>query len=184
MKKYFLLKKGNVAALFIGVMLTTIIIKKIAYDYMSSSYQQDIVVTPGIDREAEAGDSDSYKNAIVTEIVPVFKLNKKRAADGKDIKKQPGPKNSQYKVGLFSSINGLQLTVFNGSPNFIDKVLVTVDFLKPDGQVVQSENVLFSSIKSKDAETISIPGTNYGLKVRYRILKVYSHDYEVIQRIA
>ena len=155
MKKYFLLKKGNVAALFIGVMLTTIIIKKIAYDYMSSSYQQDIVVTPGIDREAEAGDSDSYKNAIVTEIVPVFKSNKKAIARRKDIKKQLTIKNNQYKVGLFGGINGLQLTVFNASPHFVEKVLVAVDFLKPNGEVVMKDG---KKMMMTEGETIDKDG--------------------------
>lgn len=175
---------GNVAAVFIGVMLSAFIIKKMVDDSITTPSEESIAAIPITDREPAPDNSENFKNAIVMEIVPVFKPNKKTTLKHKDIKKQLTIKNNQYKVGLFGGINGLQLTVFNASPHFVDKVIVTVDFLRPNGEVVQSENVLFSSIKSKDAQTISIPGSNRGVKVRYRILKVYSHDYEVSQREA
>ena len=85
---------------------------------------------------------------------------------------------NNYKVGLFGGINGLQLTVFNTSNQVVDKVIVGLDYLKQNGVVVQSENVSFSSIKPKGAKTIAIPGSNRGVKVRYKILKVSSHDYK------
>lgn len=175
---------GNVTAVFIGVMLSAFIVKKMVDDSIAAPSEESIAAIPIIDHEPPADNSESYKNAIVTEIVPVFKSNKKTVVKHKDIKKQLSVKNNQYKVGLFGGINGLQLTVFNASPHFVDKVIVTVDFLRPNGEVVQSENVMFSAIKSKDAQTIAIPGTNRGVKVRYRILKVYSHEYEVAQREA
>jgi len=72
----------------------------------------------------------------------------------------------------------LQLTVFNISPQVVDKVIVALDYLRPNGAVVQSENIEFPSIKPKGAQTISIPGSNRGVKVQYKILKVFAHDYK------
>ena len=183
MRKYFFMRIGHLAAAFFGVMLSAAIIKTLVDESFASSSGKNMAILPTIDHEPAPDDSKSYKNAIVTEIVPIFHSGNKTIPKNSDIKKQ-GAKNSQYKVGLFESVNGLQLTVFNTSPNFIDKVFVTVDFIKPDGELMQSENVIFSSIKSKDAQTISIPGSDSGMIVRYKIIKVYSHNCEVTQRIA
>jgi hypothetical protein len=116
----------------------------------------------------------------VTEIVPVYKTAAVPSKKIKkvDLKKQIRLSTNNYKVGLFGGINGLQLTVFNTSPQAVDKVIVAVDYLRPNGAVVQSENVAFSSIKPRGAQTISIPGSNRGVKVRYKILKVFAHDYK------
>jgi hypothetical protein len=168
---------ASVAAIFFGVMLTAFIIKNLVDGYVPDTKEEAVAATPVIDRETEKPVTENFKNALSTEIVPVYK-NVAPKTKPVNIKQQLKLKSNEYKVGLFGGINGLQLTVFNTSPHFVDRVLVALDYLRPNGVVVQSENILFSSIKAKGAQTITIPGSNRGVKVRYKILKVYSHDYQ------
>jgi len=177
-KKIFQSSNGaSVAAVFIGVVLGAIMIKKMVDGYVPSSTEQATAI-PIIDREIEKQPQENIRNAIVTEIVPVYKNIPAKKSKPGNIRKQLKIKTNNYKVGLFGGINGLQLTVFNSSPQFVDKVVVVLDYLRPNGVVVQSENVSFSSIKPMGAQTISIPGSNRGVKVRYKILKVYTHNYK------
>ena len=108
---------------------------------------------------------------MVTEIVPVYKNSPAKTTKKVNLKKQLQVSTNNYKVGLFGGINGLQLTVFNTSPQVVDKVIVALDYLRPNGAVVQSENIAFTSIKPKGAQTIAIPGSNRGVKVKYKIVK-------------
>ena len=169
---------ASVAAVFIGVILGAFVIKKMVDGYVPAATEETATATPIIDREIEKQPQEIIKNALVTEIVPVYKSATLKTTKPGNIKKQLKIKTSNYKVGLFGGINGLQLTVFNTSPQVVDKLIVALDYLKPNGSVVQSENILFSSIKPKGAQTIAIPGSNRGVKLQYRILKVYAHDYK------
>jgi hypothetical protein len=169
---------SGIALVYIGVLLGAIIIKKLV-DGTASDPRAVTEATPVIDRQPTVSvPNEDYKNALVTEIVPVYKSTTPKTSTHTDVKKQLELKTNEYKVGLFGGINGLQLTVFNTSDMFVDKVIVALDYLTPNGAVVQSEDVLFTSIKPKDAQTIAIPGSNRGVKVRYKILKVFSHNYK------
>jgi len=169
---------ASVAAIFIGVVLGAFVIKKWVDGYVPSAPEETAIAAPVIDREVEKLPDENIKNALATEIVPVYKTTPVKSPKKINLKKQLKLAANNYKVGLFGGINGLQLTVFNNSPQMVDRAIVAVDYLRPNGAVVQSENVVFSSIKSKGAQTISIPGSNRGVKVRYKILKIYAHDYK------
>jgi hypothetical protein len=177
-KKIFLSSQTvSVAAIFMGVVLGAFVIKKMVDGYVPASNDETVTATPIIDREVEPQPDENIKNALVTEIVPVYKAPVSTPKKI-NLKKQLRLSTNNYKVGLFGGINGLQLTVFNLSPQIVDKVIVAVDYLRPNGAVVQSENVSFSIIKPKSAQTISIPGSNRGVKVKYKILKVFAHNYK------
>lgn len=169
---------ASVAAIFIGVMIGAFVVKKTVDGYVPVATEEEIAATPIIDREVATQPDENVKNALATEIVPVYKAQPVKAVKKINVKNQLKLSSNNYKVGLFGGINGLQLTVFNLSPQQVDKVIVALDYLKPGGAVVQSENVSFSTIKPKAAQTISVPGSDRGVKVRYKILKVYAHDYK------
>jgi hypothetical protein len=169
---------ASVAAVFIGVVLGAFVIKKTVDGYVPDATEETAMATPIIDREIEKQPTENFKNALVTEIVPVYKTAPVKTSKPGDVKKQLKIKTNNYKVGLFGGINGLQLTMFNTSAQVVDKVIVALDYLRPNGAVVQSENVYFTSIKPRGAQTISITGSDRGVKLRYKILKVYAHDYK------
>ena len=167
----------RVVAIFFGVTLGAFIIKKWVDGYESISPETATAI-PVFDREIEKQPEENIKNALVTEIVPVYKSAPIKTTKKLNLNKQLRVSTNDYKVGLFGGINGLQLTVFNTSPQMVDKVIVALDYLKPNGAVVQSENVAFTSIKPRGAQTIAIPGSNRGVKVKYKIVKVNAHDYK------
>jgi hypothetical protein len=168
---------ARVAAIFVGVVLGAFVIRKMVDDDASDATEETAIAMPVLDRETQKQPDENIKNALVTEIVPVYK-NTAKTSKHIPVKKQLKLKASEYKVGLFGGINGLQLTLFNTSSQVVDRAIVAVDYLKPNGSIVQSENVLFSSIRPKGAQTIAIPGSNRGVKVRYKVLKVYAHAYK------
>lgn len=169
---------ASVAAIFIGVIAGAFVIKKTVDGYVPPATEETATATPIIDLEAEKQPDENIRNALVTEIVPVYKTPPAKTLKKVNPKKQLRVTTNNYKVGLFGGINGLQLTVFNASPQVVDKVIVALDYLRPNGTVAQSENVSFSSIKPKGAQTISIPGSGRGVKLRYKILKVFAHNYK------
>lgn len=177
-KKIFSSSNGiSVVAIFLGVVIGAIIIKTMVDGHVTA-VEETAVAMPVVDRDIEKQPDENIKNALVTEVVPVFKTAPIKTTKPGDVKRLLKIKTNSYKVGLFGGINGLELTVFNNSTQVVDKLIVTIDYLRPNGVVVQSENVSFSSIKPKGAQTISIPGSNRGVKIRYKILKAYSHDYK------
>jgi hypothetical protein len=178
-KKFFQFSNEvNIAAIFIGAVLSAIMIKKMVDGLSPTSLESTATAIPIIDREIEKQPDETIRNAIVTEIVPVYKNIPAKTSKPGNIKKQLKIKTNNYKVGLFGGINGLQLTVFNNSSQFVDKVIVSLDYLRANGIAVQSENISFSSIKPLGSQTITIPGSKRGVKVRYKILKAYTHNYK------
>jgi hypothetical protein len=167
----------GIAAIFLGVVLGALVIKKLVDGYVSGIPEETAVATPIIDREPVREATENFKNALVTEIVPVYKKTPKTSKPA-NVKKQLKLSANNYKVGLFGGINGLQLTVFNTSTQIVDKAIVALDYLRPNGDVVQSENILFTAIKPKGSQTIAVPGSDRGVKVKYKILKVFSHSYK------
>lgn len=167
---------ANVAAIFIGVMIGAFVVKKIVDDYTPDS--EDAIAIPILDREPTPQADANFQNALVKEIVPPVRSKSLKNSKQSSIKKQLKIKANNYKVGLFGGINGLQLTIFNSSAQVADKVVVTVDYIKPNGTVVQSENVVFSSILPKSSQTITVSGSSRGVKIKYRIIKVDAHSYK------
>lgn len=172
----------NVAAVFIGVVLGAIVIKQLVDGVAPTSLEATATAIPIFDREIEKQPDANIKNAIVKEIVPVYKKSHSKSSKPANIKKQLKIETNKYKVGLFGGINDLQLTVFNSSTQFVDRVVVALDYLRPNGVVVQSENVSFSAIKPLGAQTITIPASNRGVKVRYKIIKVSAHNFKADTR--
>lgn len=168
---------ASVIAVFIGVMIGSFVIKRWVDGYVPEN-EETATVMPVIDRDVVKQQDESVHNALVTEVVPVYKSTVAKKVKKASLKSQLKLATNNYKVGLFGGINGLQLTVFNTSSRAVDKVIVALDYLKPNGSVVESEDIPFTSIKPKATQTVSIRGSNRGVKVRYRIVKVYAHDYK------
>jgi hypothetical protein len=170
-------KAASVIAIFVGVMVGSFIIKKWVDGYVPG-YEETAAALPVLDRRVVKQPDENIHNALVTEIVPVYKSAPAKKTKKTSLKNQLKLSANNYNVGLFGGINGLRLTVFNTSSQSVDKVIVAVDYLKRNGAVVESENIPFTSIKPRAAQTLSIPPTGRGVKLRYKIIKVYAHDYK------
>jgi hypothetical protein len=86
-------------------------------------------------------------------------------------------KSNDYNIVAFGGIRNLQLTVNNDSKYALDNVLVEINYLKPNGLSLKEENIYFKSIAPNGSLTIRVPDTNRGMKVKYKILKVESKEF-------
>lgn len=86
-------------------------------------------------------------------------------------------KSNDYYIVAFGGIRNLQLTVNNDSKYALDNVLVEINYLKPNGLSLKEENIYFKSIAPNGFLTIRVPDTNRGMKVKYKILKVESKEF-------
>jgi hypothetical protein len=122
--------------------------------------------------------SENFQNALSKEFIPIETKPKK--AKPKDIKKLVSVQANDYRVKLLGGINDLKLTVQNYSDHLLDKVVVKVDYLKPKGEVINSELVTIRNIKSQDVKTIDVPPSSRGVKIKYTILSIHSQEYKTI----
>ena len=93
-----------------------------------------------------------------------------------DIKDQVVVSNNNYQRAAFGGIRNLELTVTNHSKYFLDKVIVELQYIKPNEQPLRSENIIFNSVPSQGTLTIAIPPSNRGIKVAYKITRVESKE--------
>ncbi|HET9431070.1 MAG TPA: hypothetical protein VFO70_07830, partial [Chitinophagaceae bacterium] len=81
-------------------------------------------------------------------------------------------KSNDYKIVAFGGIRDLRLTVRNDSKYELDNVMVELQYLKPSLQPLKTENIQFNSIPAGESQTVRVPDTNRGIKVKYRIVKL------------
>lgn len=80
--------------------------------------------------------------------------------------------NNDYKTGAFGGIKDLQLTVTNDSKYILDKVIVQIQYLKPNEETVKTETVNFKSVPPNGSQTIAVDKSNRGVKIRCKIIKI------------
>lgn len=128
-------------------------------------------------------DDAVYQNALSREIVPVDTLLEKepvrKAPKLKELKKYLRIESNDYKVGVFGGISELQLTVINNSIHLLDKVILQVDFLKPNGESLETEKYTFFSIAPHGKKTLDIPPSRRGVNIKYKIVDAKSRDYKL-----
>jgi serine/threonine-protein kinase len=116
-------------------------------------------------------------NALLTEIVPVKQpVKKTRSASPADLKKQLIVKTSDYSVGAFGGISNLEVKVYNASSHPVDKIVLSIQYMKPKGGVIETGLYEMYSIKPFSGRSLSIPDSKRGVKVKARIVEVRSKE--------
>ncbi len=85
-------------------------------------------------------------------------------------------KSNDYIVGSFGGIKNLQLTVMNSSVYKLDRVTVELQYLKPMDELLKAENIVFNSIAPGGSQTLAIPKSSRGVKVRCRVIRIESDE--------
>jgi hypothetical protein len=86
---------------------------------------------------------------------------------------------NDYKVGLFGGISDLELSLTNPSSLTVQKAIVEVEYLKPNGSVIKSQNFDVENISPGSSKKLVVPSNKRGVKVRYRVVSV---DTAVVNR--
>ena len=81
---------------------------------------------------------------------------------------------------ILGGIKYLEITVQNFSEHLLDEVTVKIDYLKPKGEVVNSEIVTVTNIKPQEAKIAEVPSSPRGVKVKYTIVDIRSREYKAI----
>lgn len=76
---------------------------------------------------------------------------------------------NEYSVGMLGGISNLELTIKNPSSTNVDKALVEVEYLKPNGKVVDTKKVEVSDLAAGGSKKITVPNSSRGVSVRYRV---------------
>ncbi len=83
---------------------------------------------------------------------------------------------NDYVVGSFGGIRNLEVTLQNNSSYLLDKVIVSVDYLNPEGIIIKTENIYFQSVPAGEKETVPVKKSKRGVKIAYKITKIESKD--------
>ena len=152
-----------------GLLAGAFLVKKVVYDFNGH-------LTAREDSSAAPADPN-FRNALSTELINKDSIQTVKVKPA-NIKKLVAIKSNDYRVGIFGGINDLKLTVYNNSPHLIDKITVKVNYLKPNGELVNSEILSAKSIRPGKSKTIKVPPTRRGVKVNYSITNIQSTEYK------
>ncbi len=83
---------------------------------------------------------------------------------------------NDYIVGSFGGIKNLQLTVTNGSDHALSRVIVELQYLKPRDEFIKADQIVFRSLAPGGSQTLAIPKSARGVKVRYKIIRIDMDD--------
>jgi hypothetical protein len=86
--------------------------------------------------------------------------------------------SNEFKKKTLGGIKNLELTVKNDSPYDLDQVQVEVSYMKKNEKEVKKETVTFAGIRAHTSKTMSMPESNRGAKVNYRIIGISSKQFE------
>ena len=180
--KKFSGKSGlNMAGVFIGLVLSVFLVKKLVDGWAERAFANEYSTVPLLTRvpkEKMAG--KGYHDALVRIIVPPAAKEKKnhpKPAKLRAIRKQVGVKGNDYTVGYFGGISGLELTVSNRSEHFINQVEVEINYLERNGDIIETDTYQIRAMKPHSVQTLSVPPTKKGAKVTYKIMNIYSRQY-------
>lgn len=163
---------------FAGLLLSAFLIKKIVEAYEGNETEIATALPVNDMSEPERSREESlYQNALTTEVVPIDTVTMK------PVKKAPAKANlkrlvrleaNDYQVGLFGGIKNLRLLLTNKSGFVLDKVKIELQYLKPNGTVLKTENLTMKSVQPKSSKSLAIASKNRGVKVAYRVTDIQS----------
>lgn len=177
----------NAAAAFIFLALCTFFLKKIVDRLVEKTFPAEhraTVISHLTHKEKVAG--KEYQNALVTVIVPPetgVREPLPRPDPIQAIRKQVNIKGTAYTVGYFGGISGLKLTVSNSSPHLVNQVELEINYLTRNGDVIETNTYQLRYIRAHSSQTLCVPPSRNGVRVRYRIMNIYAKQYPLLKEI-
>jgi hypothetical protein len=169
-------------AALIGAIVAVLVLSGLVVKYSMDKPEQVQIKEAGATVVPPGGEavtnSQNFQNALSKEFIPYEPKPKK--IKPKDLKKLVSVQVNNYEVKLLGGIKNLDVTVQNFSEHLLDEVTIKIDYLKPKGEVINSEVVTINNIKSGEAKTIEVPPSSRGVKVKYSIVDVHSQEYKAI----
>ena len=176
--------KLSLAAVLVGLIVSVFFIKKIVDIIIENGFKTSRLIHTPLPKDKIA--DKTYQNALVTEFIPPAPVAEKKevkASSPRAIRRQIKVTGNQYTVGYFGGIHGLQLKVNNGSDHFVNQVEVEIDYLKKNGDIIHTDSYRVMGMKPHSIHILAIPPTTKGVKVKYRILNIYSRQHRNLLKL-
>ncbi len=81
---------------------------------------------------------------------------------------------SDYRTGFLGGIKNLQVIVRNQTEYPIDNVVVTVQYLRSNGDVFKSEDYTVNDVPGKGTRSVEASGSRKGMKVELKLVSITS----------
>ena len=181
-KTFRFLNRFSWVAVAAGIGLVAMFLTKMARN------SREVVIVP---KEAAAArnlpdqlldNTENFQNALTKEIILLpdsTKTTTHKKVKPKNLRSLVKLATNEYKVGLFGGINNLKLTVQNNSDVVLDKVIIKIDYLKPNGEIINSDTLYARMIEPKDSKVIEVPDTKRGVKIQYKVISAKAHEFKV-----
>lgn len=162
---------GLIAATFF-LLASVLVIKSWSHSIM----QKRIKAVRSLAAAAHAAPETGYQHALVTEMIPLLKKDKKGSPKA-TLNNQVSINTNHYTVGLEGGINNLQLQVHNSSHHLLQKVSVQIDYLKTNGTVLYSKMYTVKDVTPFSSKKMDVPPTKKGVKIKCRITGIQSNPF-------
>ncbi|GAA0524516.1 hypothetical protein [Chitinophaga japonensis] len=81
---------------------------------------------------------------------------------------------NDYRTGFLGGIKNLELTVRNQTEYPLDNVVVTVQYLRSNGEVFKTERYTISEVPAKGTRSIEAAASRKGMKVQLKLISITS----------
>ncbi len=92
------------------------------------------------------------------------------------ISSQLSLKANDFSIGSFGGIKNLEMTLQNDSKYLLDKVVVEMRYLNPEGMTIITDDIHFKSVYPGAAETVAVKKSRRGVKIAYKITRIESKE--------
>jgi hypothetical protein len=82
--------------------------------------------------------------------------------------------NSAYQINALGGISGLSITITNTTDYLLDKVLVSVRYIKANGEDWKKETLDFTLVPPRTQMTLRAPDSDRGTSIDYKIVSISS----------
>lgn len=84
---------------------------------------------------------------------------------------------NNFKIGFFGGIKALKVHVANHGNHLAEKIRIRAEYLKPNDEVIQSEESSLGSLAAGQSKDVDMPESQRGVKVRVSILRAQATIY-------
>jgi hypothetical protein len=81
---------------------------------------------------------------------------------------------NDYRTGLLGGIKNLELIVRNQTEYPLDNVVVTVQYLRSNGEVFKTEPYTINEVPAKGSRSVEAAGSRKGMKVQLKLMSITS----------
>jgi hypothetical protein len=125
---------------------------------------------------AEEQDPDNSKEVTGKTKTAAEETNAGKPVSAEGLSSQLSLRANDFSIGSFGGIKNLEMTLQNDSKYLLDKVVVEIRYLNPEGMTIITDDIHFKSVYPGAAETVAVKKSRRGVKIAYKITRIESKE--------